>query len=111
MKKRTISTIAIIAAILMTVSGTELAFARGGGGKGGGSCDGKGPGYNSSAGMSQAGNMHQYQYRQQNQYQYRQNNGTPGAQSGNRQMLGEQAQSRVHKQVRDPETHLTETAE
>ena len=111
MKNRTITTIGIIAAILMTVSGAELAFARGGGGKGGGSCNGKDPGTNSGAGMSQAGNAHQYKYKQQNQYQYRQDNGSPDALSGKGQMLGDQVQLRTRKQLRDPDTHVVETSE
>jgi hypothetical protein len=111
MKSRTIMTIGIIAAILMTVSGADIASARGGGGKGGGFSNGKGPGANSGAGMSQIGNTYQYQYKQQNQYQYRKGNGTFGAQSGNRQMLGEQSQLRVRKQLRDPDSHVVETTE
>lgn len=111
MKNRTIMTIGIITAILMTVSGAELAFARGGASKGGGSCLGKGPSANSGAGMSQAGNAHQYQYKQQNQYQYRKFNGMPDTQSGNGQMSGEQTQLRVRKQLRDPDTHVVESSE
>jgi len=111
MKQQTITTIGIIAAILVTFSGAELAFAKGGGGKGAGSCNGKGPGYNSGAAMSQSGNIHQYKYKQQNQYQYRKNNGAPAAQSGNRQMLGEQTRSRVRTQLKDPDSHLLESAE
>ena len=78
MKKRTISTIGMMAAILMTVSGAELAFARGGGGKGGGSCNGT----NYGKVMSPAGETNQHKYKQQNQYQYNQDNGAFDAQSG-----------------------------
>ena len=107
MTSRTITTIGIIAAILMTISGADFAFARGGGGKG----SGKGPGANSGAGMSQVRNTYQYKYNKQNQYQYRKDNGTPDAQFGNRQMLGDQSQQRIQKQLRDPDSHVVETME
>ena len=111
MKNRTIMTVGIIAAILMTVSGAELAFARGGGGKAGGACLGKGPGANAGAGMSQAGNTHQYRYKHQNQYQSGKNYETPGDQPGRGQMLGDQTQLRARKQLRDPDTHTVEATE
>jgi len=111
MNRRTITTIGIVATILMTVSGAEIAFAKGGGSKGGGSCNGKGPGANSGAAMSPAGNAHQFKYQQQNQHQYRQENGTFDAQSGNRQKTGEQSQLRARKQLRDPDTHVVESSD
>jgi len=107
MKNRKIVTIGIIAAFLMTVLGAELAFARGGGGKGGGFNTASGP----SLRMSQTGNTHQYQYRKQNQYQYRQDNGTFTGQSRQQQMQGDQNQLRSRKQLRDPATHMLETSE
>jgi hypothetical protein len=104
MKSRTITTIGIIAAILMTVSGTETAFARGGGG-GGGSHNGKG------ARMSQMGHTNQYQYKHQNQYQYRQENGTFTERSGNDKRQGDQTQTRSRTQLRDPSRHQIEASE
>jgi hypothetical protein len=102
MKSRTITIIGIFAAILMTVMGAELAFARGGAGNGGysgGQASGNG------AGMSQRGNTHQYQYKQQNQYQYRQDKGSYTPQRGEKTMQGDQAQSRIRTQLRDPSIH------
>jgi hypothetical protein len=104
MKNRTITTIGIIAAILMTVSGAEIAFARGGGG-GGGAHNGKG------AGMSQMGHANQYQYKHQNRYQYRQENGTFTERSGNGKMQGDQTQTRSRTQLRDPSRHQIEASE
>lgn len=102
MKSRTITTIGIIAAIFMIVSGAELAFAKGGAGHGGyrgGQAAGNG------AGMSQRGNTHQYQYKQQNQYQHRQEKGTFTHQPGDKTMQGDQSRSRVRTQLRDPSRH------
>ena len=115
MKSRTITTIGIITAILMAVSGAELAFARGsgggggGGGKSGGSCNGAGSEANAGAGMSQKGNTNQY--KQQNQYQYRQDKGasTVGSENGKKQ--GNQAQSGNRTQLRDPSSHEIEMSE
>jgi hypothetical protein len=107
MKSRTITTIGIVSAILMTVSGAELSFARGGGG----SSHGKGSGANAGANMSQKGVTHQYQYKQQNQYQYRQENGATDAGSVNRQKQGDQLQLKSREQLRDPATHVVETPE
>lgn len=107
MRTRKFVTICMIAAFLMTVAGAELALARGGGGKGGGSCNGRGPG----PGMSQAGNLHQYQDKQQNRYQHRQGDGTSATRPGSQQMQGKQNQLRSRQQLRDPATHLVETAE
>ena len=104
MKNRTITTIGIIAAILMTVSGAEIAFARGGGG-GGGAHNGKG------AGMSQMEHANQYQYKHQNRYQYRQENGTFTERSGNGKMQGDQTQTRSRTQLRDPSRHQIEASE
>jgi hypothetical protein len=107
MKRRTITTIGIVSAILMTVSGAELAFARGGGG----SCNGKGSGANAGASMSQKGETHQYQNKQQNQYRYRQENGVSDARSVNGQKQGDQLQSKSREQLRDPATHVIEIPE
>lgn len=113
MKSRTITTIGIVTAILMTVSGAELAFARGGGGgvKSGGSRNGAGSGANAGAGMSQMGNTNQYQYKEQNQYQYRQDKGTSTVGSENGKRQGNQAQSGNRTQLRDPSTHEIEISE
>lgn len=110
MKSRTITTIGILAAILMTVSGAEIAFARGGGG-GGGSHNGKGPGTHAGAGMSQMGHTNQYQYKHQNQHQYRQENGTFTERSGNGKRQGDQIQTRSRTQLRDPSRHQIEASE
>lgn len=103
MKSRMITTIGIVTAILMTVSGADLAFARGGGG--GGSSKGNCTGVNAGTGMSQGGNTHQYQYKQQNQFQYRQNKGASNAQPGNETIQGDPVQLRTRTQLRDPATH------
>ena len=115
MKRRTLTTIGIMAAILMTVSGAETAFAKGGGGRGSG--NGKGSGVNAGSGLSQKGNAPQHQYKQQNQYQYQhqykqqnqhqylQDQGASGAQPGNAAVQGDQVQSRNRTKLRDPSTH------
>lgn len=105
MKRRMITTIGIVSAILMTVSGAELSFARGKGG----SSNGKGSGVNVGAPMSQMGETHQYQNKQQNQYRYRQENGASDTQSVNGQKQGDQLQLKSREQLRDPATHVIET--
>ncbi len=110
MKSRTITIIGIIAAILTTVSGVELAFARGGGG-GGGSCNRNGSVTNAGSGMSQMGNTNQYQYNHQKKYQYRQDNGTFTGSLKNGKMQGDQAQSGNRTQLRDPSTHESDISD
>jgi hypothetical protein len=100
-------TIGIIATVMMTLSGVEIACARGGGAKGGGSCDGSGPGKM----MSQAANNHQYQYRQQKQGIDQQDKGTANTWSKSEPMQRNQNQSRSRKQLRDPNSHVFEKSD
>lgn len=110
MQNRTIAAIGIIAAILMTVSAADLAFARGGG-KGGGFGNNSGSGRNTGAGMSQGGSMNQWQYQQEYRYRHRQDNGVAAMQQGSEQAAGDQTRLRARKQLRDPATHPVVTEE
>jgi len=106
MQNRTIAAIGIIAAILMTVSAADLAFARGGG-----FGNSSGSGRNTGAGMSQGGSMNQWQYQQEYRYRHRQDNGVAAMQQGSEQAAGDQTRLRARKQLRNPATHPVVTEE
>ena len=109
MNSRTITKIGIIAAILITVSGAELAFARGGGG----SYNGYGTGTNAGIGTTQIGdtNPYQYQYGHQNQHQYRHNKDASAIRSGNGKLQGDQTLTRSRTQLRGHSSREIEKSE
>ena len=93
MKRPTIFTLGIIAAVLTTVVGADLALARGGGGHGAGPR------------MSQADSASQHQYQQQKRFQYRLNGRSEQAPIENRTMRSDRYQKGDRVQLRDPATH------
>ncbi len=115
MKRSTIYTIGILAAVLTITTVPALALARGGGGGGGG---GKGN-CNKSSGMSTAQTTNSYQnqgsYQNQNKQQKRYRNqqnvdsSTVSAENGTNRGSG--AQDRTRAQLRDPATHSSEATE
>ena len=97
MKRSTIFTLGMIAAVLTTIVAADLALARGGGGNGAGQR------------MSQTGRASQYQSKHQNRFQYRVNDGSEQTPAKNSAMRSGQYQNRDRVQLRDPANHNRET--
>jgi len=110
MKKRTRTAVAILAAILMTVSGANVAFARGGAGKGG-ACSGQGPGSGFRGALSQVQKAPTSQHRQHKTHQYREHNGDPAARSDNDRGPADPVPLRTRMQLRDPASHASAPSE
>ena len=116
MNRRILTTVGIVAAIMMITAGADLAFARGGGG---GSHNGNGSGAQGGSAKIQSGNTYQQQHKQQNQYQhkqqnqqqYRQDKGSNATWLKNGQEKGDQIQLKTRDQIRDPASHESEVSE
>jgi hypothetical protein len=110
-KNRTMATIAILAAIMMTVSVANVDFARGDRGRGGRVCSGQSSVPGSGAALSQMQKTPTAQSGQHKTHPYRQSNGNPAARSEKGQKNTQQVQLRTRTQLRAPATHASAPSE